>query len=705
MFLQDYEKIRVLGKGGFGSVYKVRHAELGYIRALKVCNAFIEDKNDKAWKTFLQECKVLLNIGNGSHPNIVRIYQPRLLDNRAVVEMDCVEGESLHEYVARRKFIPMEEFYSFADQIVGAVAYCHVDIYRFLMDPNEDNLDFDPSDGRRFLVSKEKEEELIRKYGVVHNDLHSGNIIRRDYDGQYILLDFGLAIQDSHCVKSSSRFDGAIEYCSPEKLEEGDVSTRSDIYALGILLYEVLAGRVPFPYNPNDGNSPESARYKVFMQHLNDMAPSALEMRERAFEATHPGEKYERDFPPELEHIIRKCLNKNPMERYSNAKELLEAIQEVQDKDRERKLREKYIPKSELQQHLATQQTVEEPEPAPAPPPTPLAMEPQTPPPVWAEREPEPTPLYSDPGNTEPEISSESFVESNEPDEDPRIQEILSESAKPKKKRWKLVLIIVGAFFLALLAYDIIDHYANMEDPYFSGSYYNLGNMVVHYPSSYPLSEMADTKEGTTVVSHDINANYFSIAFSFLNANWVDNNYGTVLELNPTIPIKKAKKKFSVFLTETGELQFCISDGWQTLSIPTGIYCEKGDWTRVALCYNANANELYANGTLIANIDPDGIIPLAPSKALTYSIVLPGQDYAEGTVGDFILTIPEINGGYGWDDNVQPAYIQCYFDSFWNPDSTEASADAVPAEEAAAEQGYTDQAAAEEVAAEPAVAD
>ena len=262
---------------------------------------------------------MLLRIGNGAHPNIVRIYQPRLIENKAVVEMDYVEGQSLCDYIAREKFIPFDEFRRFAEQIVGALAYCHIDIYRFMMDADADNLESDPNDGRKFLISPEKEKELIKKYQVIHNDLHSNNIIRRDYDGQYILLDFGLSIQEEHCVKSSSRGDGAIEYTAPEKLDQNQISTQSDIYSLGILLYEMLTGRVPFPC---EGNTPESAHAKVYMAHLNQTPPDILELRKQAFEETHPGETYKKDLPEGLPDIIMKCLAKNPKDRFENAKEL-----------------------------------------------------------------------------------------------------------------------------------------------------------------------------------------------------------------------------------------------------------------------------------------------------------------------------------------------------------------------------------------------
>lgn len=334
MFFKEYERICLLGEGAFAKVFKVRHAQLGYIRALKVSDHYIEDENDSAWQTFLAECKVLLRIGNGSHPNIVKIFQPRLINNHAVVEMDCVEGDTLHKFIQQNKFIPIEEFFLFAKQIISALAYCHVDVYKFMMNPTEDHLetkDIDPNNGRKFILSPEKEAELIKKYSVVHNDLHSGNIIKRDYDGQYILLDFGLAIQNSHCVKSSSRFDGAIEYCSPEKLENDAISTQSDVYALGILLYEMLAGRVPFPYSKDDGSSPESARSRVYQQHLHETPPSIFEFRKQAFEATHFGETYTQDYPEQVEAIIMKCLAKKSEERFKNAKELLNVLERALD--------------------------------------------------------------------------------------------------------------------------------------------------------------------------------------------------------------------------------------------------------------------------------------------------------------------------------------------------------------------------------------
>lgn len=425
MFLKEYEKLRLIGKGAFASVYKVRHLNLGYVRALKVSHEIIEDESDKSWQTFLNECRMLLRIGNGAHPNIVRIYQPRLLENKAAVEMDYVDGLPLSEYVEKTGFISIEEFKAFANQIVGALAYCHVDIYQFMMDADSDDLQSDPQDGRKFLISPEKRLELIEKYGVIHNDLHSNNIIRRHYDGQYILLDFGLAIQDDHCVKSSSRGDGAIEYTAPEKLEQNLVSKQSDVYSLGILLYEMLAGRVPFQCK---GVTPESARAKVYMQHLTETPPAIEPFRQQAFEAANPGEEYRDDLPEGLTDIVMKCLSKDPEDRYADAKELSDALNEC---------------------FLSAEESVTDKQIPPAVIPEPQINEPEAP---------------ENPIDATAAISSE--IEKRVREEVERLkQEIapksISVSTKKSRKGWKwllfvALLLLIGSFIIIRILQLII---------------------------------------------------------------------------------------------------------------------------------------------------------------------------------------------------------------------------------------------------------
>ncbi|MDE5634830.1 MAG: serine/threonine protein kinase [Muribaculaceae bacterium] len=325
LYLGEYNNLRSLGEGSFADVYLVRHHTLGYIRALKVSKDNIMDESDRKWQKFLKECRLLLRVGNGGHPNIIKIYQPRLVNNKAVVEMDYVEGDSLQSYIEQCQFLPFKEVWKFIKDIIGAMAYCHVDVYRYLMNPKEDGLSLNPFDGRKYDMSKEKEDELIEKYGVCHNDLHAKNIMRRNLDGSYILLDFGLAIQNRQAVNSSNMDKGAIEYSAPEKFDHLEPTIRSDVYSLGILLYKVLTGVVPFPLN----GTTERSKSDVWKAKRENPMPSIFTLRRQAFEKVHPYSDYTRDYPEAFDNIISKCLAVRPEDRYKNAKELLYALEDA----------------------------------------------------------------------------------------------------------------------------------------------------------------------------------------------------------------------------------------------------------------------------------------------------------------------------------------------------------------------------------------
>lgn len=327
LFYEKYIKLAHIGKGANAHVFKVKHAEWGDVRAIKVLNNYIESKSDRAYESFLKECKTLLAIGSGQNPNILRIYGADLIDNHAIVEMDYVQGKSLYSYVKEKGFFDYEEVESFIHDIVGALAYTHHDIYKFLMDPEEDNLQLDPNDGKKYVISREKEAELVKKYGIAHNDLHSNNVMRRDYDGRFILLDFGLAVQDGKCIKSSGKADGHPEYMAPEKFDSGDITPRSDVYSLGVLMFEVLTGRPPFILEVDkNGIASQRANAKIRNEHLSQTPPSIFTLRKEAFESQIPGAVYERDYPEWLDGVVMKCLAKNPEDRYADAKELLDDI-------------------------------------------------------------------------------------------------------------------------------------------------------------------------------------------------------------------------------------------------------------------------------------------------------------------------------------------------------------------------------------------
>lgn len=324
-FLKEYTLLGELGKGGFAKVYKVRHNELGYIRAIRVLNEPITDEHSRTYQKFLHECKVLLRLGNGSHRNIVHIYQPRLLDNHALVEMDYVDGQDITHYLKDNgNYLPVEEVMRMVEEMSNALAYCHEDIYQFCMDPDEDDLQNDPIDGSKWLIDEATKKRLIEKYKVIHNDIHSGNIMRRR-DGSFVLLDFGLAIEGDEVVKSSSRHEnGAPEYMPPEKWDNDTILTeQSDIYSFGVVMYEYLAGRVPFVCEGNSFN----ARTKLYDKIKNSTSlPSIVDLRKSFFEEKRKGESYKKDFPDWLETAILKCLEKDPDKRFLNGKELHDFI-------------------------------------------------------------------------------------------------------------------------------------------------------------------------------------------------------------------------------------------------------------------------------------------------------------------------------------------------------------------------------------------
>lgn len=338
LLLGEYINFDSLGKGSFAQVFQVRHHELGYVRALRVLDGLIVTKagekltENELYKKFLHECELLLQLGNGCHPNIVRIYKPDVRQNMAFVEMDYVKGNNIHEFLEQNQnFLEYEEVIRLATQISSALAYCHEDIYRFRMDPTKDKLPEGCLIGS-IVDDVEKRKELINTYKIIHNDIHSGNIMRRE-DGNYILLDFGLSIEGKECALSSTRsHGGALITRAPELWDDGIIPTeQSDIYSLGVVLYQCLAGRLPFPCNIKDLKSNTKAQAELGKAHKETPPPPIEGIRKEIYEEKYPGQTYKHDYPQWLEDVIMKCLSKNPADRFKNGTELYETIMRQED--------------------------------------------------------------------------------------------------------------------------------------------------------------------------------------------------------------------------------------------------------------------------------------------------------------------------------------------------------------------------------------
>lgn len=321
LILGQYEMLANLGSGSNGTVYKVRHHEQGYIRAIKILNGYVEDKNSTKYESFIHEYRTLTLLGNCSHPNIVSVHKADLLENKAFYEMDFIDGTPLANYIAAKQFLPLEEVIKCCRDLLSAMKYCHVGVTEYLYDREEDNIPTDPKDGSKVLIDQATRERLISKYGIVHNDIHSSNIIRNKYDGRYILLDFGISMQGGTAVRESGLGEGALAYSAPEKILDKKVTFRSDVYSIGVVLFEILAGRVPFPSKDAKGND-YSSKY-MYDFHSSRPVPSIFNLRKAAFESLNGQEKeYQKDYPDWLEKMIDKCLAKNPEDRFTNAEEI-----------------------------------------------------------------------------------------------------------------------------------------------------------------------------------------------------------------------------------------------------------------------------------------------------------------------------------------------------------------------------------------------
>lgn len=317
-FLGEYTSLGSLGSGGYAEVFKVRHNQLGYVRAVRVLSQIIESEQSELYRKFIKECKVLLRLGNGSHPNIVHIYKPDLKEQKAFVEMDYIDGRNLSDYVSENDgFVEIDEVFQFTKEISSALSYCHHDIFEYCMDADFDHLKTDPNNGSRFIIDKKKENELINKYKIIHNDMHSGNIMRRK-NGGYILLDFGLSIEGDSVAVSSRRTNGAIEFKAPEKWDKDVITEQSDIYGFGCVLYMMLTGTPPFP--AADSNS-FATQKEMYDAHKYKMPPAILPLRKASFEKKF-NQSYKQDYPDWLEEMVMKCLAKNPSDRFSNGKHL-----------------------------------------------------------------------------------------------------------------------------------------------------------------------------------------------------------------------------------------------------------------------------------------------------------------------------------------------------------------------------------------------
>jgi hypothetical protein len=260
----DYQIVSMLGVGGMGRVYRVRNVISDRTEAMKVLLPDLVAEPDLAVR-FISEIRMLASF---DHPNIAQLHTAFQVDNQLVMMMEFVEGSTL-EQIAKQSPIPQSDVINYIQQVLAALSYAH---------------------GR----------------GVVHRDIKPANIMVTS-QGVVKLMDFGIAkSRTEQDLTRPGTTMGSLYYMSPEQVRGGTVDARSDIYSVGVMMYELLAGRRPFVAD---------SAYEILNQQCNVVPLSPLEVNAQ--------------LPPPLSDIIVAAMAKDPANRFQNAQALSNALRQV----------------------------------------------------------------------------------------------------------------------------------------------------------------------------------------------------------------------------------------------------------------------------------------------------------------------------------------------------------------------------------------
>jgi eukaryotic-like serine/threonine-protein kinase len=262
--LGDYEILSLLGAGGMGRVYRVRHVISNRIEAMKVLQPDLASLPELAAR-FTAEIRTLASF---DHPNIAQLRTAFQHENQLIMIMEFVEGVTL-DNKAGKAAMPVAEVLDYTEQVLAALSYAH---------------------GR----------------GVVHRDLKPANIMVTG-QGVVKLMDFGIAkSQDEMMHTKPGTTMGSVYYMSPEQVSGGTVDARSDIYSLGVTLYELLTGQRPFQ---------ASTTFSILNAQLNTVPKPPIELNA--------------GLPAALNEIILTAMQKDPAMRFQSADAFLKAVRSL----------------------------------------------------------------------------------------------------------------------------------------------------------------------------------------------------------------------------------------------------------------------------------------------------------------------------------------------------------------------------------------
>jgi eukaryotic-like serine/threonine-protein kinase len=246
-----YRILQMLGAGGMGEVYKVHDDDIDQVIALKVVRSDLSSDAESVQR-FKQE---LLLTRQVSHRNVVRIFDIGETSGLKFITMEYIEGQTLSGILAEKNKVPPAEALEIVRQICSGLAAAHAE-------------------------------------GVIHRDLKPSNIMR-DAHGRVVVMDFGLArtLQGAGMTQTGAT-PGTVEYMSPEQAMAKPLDARSDLFTVGLILYELLSGKAPFHAD---------SAVASLLKRLKEAAPALSEL--------------EPAIPRALSAIVSKCLEREPQDR------------------------------------------------------------------------------------------------------------------------------------------------------------------------------------------------------------------------------------------------------------------------------------------------------------------------------------------------------------------------------------------------------
>jgi len=254
-----------IGTGGFGNVYRAWDPLMGRETALKTC----ESEDPGIRERFAREARLA---GGLDHPNIVRIYDLRDDDTPWFLVQEFLPGQDLSVRLGRRPQLPTAESFRILDDTASGLGYAHAK-------------------------------------GVVHRDIKPANL-RLLPDGSVKIFDFGIAkwMGADRSMTRPGTTIGSLGYMAPEQIEGGEVDQRADLFALGIVTYELFSGRRPF------------------------QGEGVVELFQRIlYDDPEPLAEVAQELPPELDALVGRCLEKEPARRPDSAQEFRERLSEAAD--------------------------------------------------------------------------------------------------------------------------------------------------------------------------------------------------------------------------------------------------------------------------------------------------------------------------------------------------------------------------------------